>query len=101
MTSDKEGSYELLETTFIEHLGLLDSQPKRPSGNINAASNRAEPQAVTTEYKYSEPWWDDYHRKWMCSDNELNAAARRQRTDDGEDEMDTKTSEEKQQKRSK
>ena len=34
----------------------------------------------------------------MCSVNELNAVAKRQRTDDGEDEMDTKESEEKQQK---
>ena len=35
-TSDKEGSYELLEAALMEYLGLLDSQSKRPSGNINA-----------------------------------------------------------------
>ena len=63
MTSDKTGSYELLEAALMEYLGLLDSQSKRPIGNINAASHRAEPQAVTTEYEYSELWWDDYHGK--------------------------------------
>ena len=57
MTSDKEVSHELLEAALMEYLGLLDSQSKRPIGNINAASNRAELQAVTTEYGYSEPWW--------------------------------------------
>ena len=98
MTSDKEGACELLEAALMEYLGLLDSQSKRPSGNINAASYRAEPQAVTTEYEYSEPWWDDYHVKWMCSVSELNAAAKRQRPDDGEDEVNTKEPEEKQQK---
>ena len=77
---------------------MLDSQSKRPIGNINAASNRAEPQAVTTEFEYSEPWWDDYHGKWMCSVSELNTAAKRQRPDDGVDEMDTKEPEEKQPK---
>ena len=91
MTSDKEGSYELLEAALMEYLGLLDSQSKRPSGNINAASNRAQPHAVTTEYEYSDG-------KWMCSVSELNAAAKRQRPDNGEDEMDTKEPEEKQQK---
>ena len=98
MSSDKEESYELLEAALMEYLGLLDSQSKRPSGNINAASNRAEPQAVTTEFEYSEPWWDDYHGKWMCSVSELNDAAKRQRPDDGEDEMHTKEPEEEQQK---
>ena len=50
---------------------------------------------MTTEYEYSEPWWDDFHSKWMCSISELNAAAKRQRTDDGEDEADTEEPEEK------
>ena len=60
MTSDQEGSYDELETGLMEYLGLLDSQGKRPTGNISAAADQhGEPPALTTEYEYTEPWWDE------------------------------------------
>merc|ERR1712086_993472 len=64
MTSDDEGSYDALEAGLMEYLGLLEAQGKRPIGNVNAANN--EP-PMSTEYEYSEPWYDEYHGKWVCS----------------------------------
>ena len=71
-----KGSYELLETSPLEYLELLDSQAKRPIGNITAARGPGETPALTTEYSYSESSWDEYHGKWICSVSELNAPAK-------------------------
>merc|ERR1712086_428506 len=92
MTSDDEGSYDALEAGLMEYLGLLEAQGKRPIGNVNAANN--EP-PMSTEYEYSEPWYDEYHGKWVCSMSEINAAAKRGRDEDDEEDSETKESEEK------
>ena len=96
MTSDEEDSYDLLEVGLMEYLGLLGSQAKRPSGNVSAAND--EPPPLITEYEYSEPWWDEYSSKWMCSVNEINVAKRR-RDDDEEEDGEAKEPEEKYSKR--
>jgi hypothetical protein len=87
MTSDHDGSYDMLEAGLIEYLGLLDQQAKRPIGNVNSMIDKqGEPAEIKTEYEYTEPWWDEYYGKWMCGINDLNAAAKkRQRSDDEED----------------
>ena len=92
MTSDDEGSYDVLEAGLMEYLGLLEAQGKRPIGNVNAASY--EP-PMSTEYEYSEPWYDEHHGKWVCSMNEINAAAKRRRDEDDDDDPETKEPEEK------
>jgi len=93
MTSDDEGSYDVLEAGLMEYLGLLEAQGKRPIGNVNAANY--EPPPMSTEYEYSEPWYDEHHGKWVCSMNEINAAAKRRRDEDDDDDPETKEPEEK------
>jgi len=93
MTSDDEGSYDVLEAGLMEYLGLLEAQGKRPIGNVNAASY--EPPPMSMEYEYSEPWYDEHHGKWVCSMSEINAAAKRRRDEDDEEDSETKEPEEK------
>jgi len=93
MTSDDEGSYDVLEAGLMEYLGLLEAQGKRPIGNVNAASY--EPPPMSMEYEYSEPWYDEHHGKWVCSMSEINAAAKRRRDEDDEEDPETKEPEEK------
>ena len=82
MTSSADDSYDLLEAGLTEYLGLLDQQEKRPKGNVNSMQEKPESKP---EFEYTEPWWDEYYGKWMCSINDLNAAAKRQRTEDDDD----------------
>ena len=93
MTSDDEGSYDVLEAGLMEYLGLLEAQGKRPIGNVNAASY--EPPPMSMEYEYSEPWYDEHHGKWVCSMSEINAAAKRRRDEDDDEDSETKEPEEK------
>jgi len=91
MTSDDEGSYDALEAGLMEYLGLLEAQGKRPIGNVNVA-NQSEP--LDMDYDYSDPWYDEYHGKWVCS-MEINAAAKRGRDGDDDQDSEAKESEEK------
>ena len=93
MTSDDEGSYDALEAGLMEYLGLLEAQGKMPIGKVNAAND--EPPPLSTECEYSEPWYDEYHGKWVCSMSEINAAAKRRRDEDDEEDSETKEPEEK------
>merc|ERR1712086_1190531 len=92
MTSDDEGSYDALEAGLMEYLGLLEARGKGPLENVNVA-NQLEP--MNMEYEYSEPWYDEYHGKWVCSMSEINAAAKRGRDEDDDEDSETKESEEK------
>ena len=86
MTNDHDGSYDMLDAGLVEYLGLLDSQAKMLTGNVCAmADQRGEPPETNAEYEYTEPWWNEYYGKWMRSISEISAAAKRQRSEDGED----------------
>ena len=98
MTSNEDGSYDMLEVGLLEYLGLLDQQAKRPAGTVNSMTDnrtQVEPSELNTDYEYTEPWWDEYYGKWMCTISELNVAAKRQRSEDGEDDADAPEQEEK------
>ena len=50
---------------------------------------------MTTEFEYSEPWWDEYYGRWMCSIDDIDAVAKQKPDLDSEEDSDTKEPEEK------